>query len=58
MSHINTVDYAGWHLPCYAIHNCPKRLLSGGNAGYAAESEDVLVHQGNSSSRFMNGSKT
>ena len=45
MSHINSVDYAGWHLPCYAIHNCPQRLLSKGNAGYAAESDDVLAHQ-------------
>ena len=53
MSHINTVDYAGWHLPCYAIHNCPQRLLSKGNAGYAAESDDdVLVHQGTMQSRF------
>ena len=26
MSHISSVDYAGWHLPCYAVHNCPRRL--------------------------------
>jgi hypothetical protein len=33
MSYINTVDYAGWHLPCYANHNCPKRLVSNDAAG-------------------------
>ena len=55
MSHISSVDYAGWHLPCYAVHNCPRRLQGGGGGGsaaYADEGDDVLVHQGTRKSRF------
>ena len=25
MGYIETANYAAWHIPCYANHNCPKR---------------------------------
>jgi hypothetical protein len=25
MGYIETANYAAWHIPCYANHNCPKK---------------------------------
>ena len=26
MSFISTSEYAAWHIPCYANHNCPRKV--------------------------------